>query len=200
DDAVVFAGGGDELPAFPITLRAGLFDINVLARLASPYAHQRVPVVRRGDRDGVNRLVFEQLANVHVLFRPLPSVLFNLAAALLEHGVVHVTDGGDLDVCHLGICADVRLALPVNADHGDSDHSVRTAGVCLDVEAERGRGADGCGILDEISSFHGDSPLVNDCSGNGESRARQVYDNRGQKRHTHDYNNHFWAGRSAQEG
>src|SRR5262245_2227282 len=58
DYAVVFTRGGDELPAFPITMRAGLFDINVLARLAGPDAHQRVPVVRRGDRDGVNRLVF----------------------------------------------------------------------------------------------------------------------------------------------
>src|SRR5262249_3338131 len=119
DDAVVFARGGDELLAFPITMRAGLFDINVLAGLASPDAHQRVPVIRRGDRDGVNRLVFEQLANVNVLFGLLARVLFNLAAALLEHGVVHIADGGDLDVGHLGICADVRLALPVAADHGD---------------------------------------------------------------------------------
>src|SRR5262245_44667150 len=167
DDAVVFTRGVDELPAFPITLRAGFFDINVLARLTGPYAHQRVPVVRRGDRDGVNRLVFEHLTNVHILFGPLACVLFDLAAALLEHGVVHVTDGGDLDIRHLGICADVRLALPVDADHGDTDHSVRTAGVFLDVEAERGGGADGCGILDEIASLHGDSLLVNGCSGNG---------------------------------
>src|SRR5262252_3375182 len=98
DDAVVLTRGGDELLAFPITMRAGLFDINVLARLASPDAHQRVPVIRRGDRDGVNRLVFEQLANVHILFGPLARVLFNLAASLLEHGVVHVADGGDLNV------------------------------------------------------------------------------------------------------
>ncbi len=161
DDAVVFACGGDELLAFPITMRTGLFDINVLARLASPDAHQRVPVIRRCDRDGVNRLVFEQLANVHVLFGPLASVLFNLAAALLEHGVVHVTYGGDLDVCHPGICFDVRIALPVDADHGDTDHAVRAAGVCLDVEAERGRGGGGGGILDEITSLHCDSLLVN---------------------------------------
>src|SRR5262245_7497622 len=40
DDAVVFAGGVDELLAFPITMRAGLFYINVFARLASPDAHQ----------------------------------------------------------------------------------------------------------------------------------------------------------------
>src|SRR5262249_29565317 len=58
DDAVVFARGGVELPAFPMTIRAVLVDIDVLARLAGPAADQRVPVVRRGDRDGVNRLVF----------------------------------------------------------------------------------------------------------------------------------------------
>src|SRR5882672_5829035 len=163
DDAVVFACGGDQLLAFPITMRAGLFDINVLARLASPDPHQRVPVIRRGDRDGVNRLVFEQLANVHVLYGPLARVLFNLAASLLEHGIVHIADGGDLDVGHPGICADVRLALPVAADHGDTDHAVRTAGVCLDVEAERGRSGGGGGILDEIASLHCDSLLVNVC-------------------------------------
>src|SRR5215475_1021285 len=167
DDAVVFACGVDELLAFPITMRTGLFDINVLARLASPDAHQRVPVIRRCDRDGVNRLVFEQLPNVHVLYRLLARALFNLAAALLAHGVVHIADGGDLDVSHLGICADVRLALPVTADHGDTDHAVRTAVVCLDVEAERGRSGGGGGILDEIASFHCDSLLVNVCSGNG---------------------------------
>jgi hypothetical protein len=42
----------------------------------------------------------------------------------------------------------------MGADHGDSDNAIRAAGVCLDVEAERGCSGHSGGILDEIASLH----------------------------------------------
>src|SRR5206468_10567258 len=44
DDAVIFARGAHELPPFPPVVRAGLLDVNVLAGLAAPDGHQRVPM------------------------------------------------------------------------------------------------------------------------------------------------------------
>jgi type VI protein secretion system component VasA len=41
-------------------LRQGFFDVYILARVAGEQSHMRVPVVRRGDDDGINVLVFEE--------------------------------------------------------------------------------------------------------------------------------------------
>ena len=75
DDAVVLAGGLDGDAALVDVVAARLLDVDVLAGLAGPDGHQRVPVVRRGDRDGVDVLVVERLADVlHGLGRCPPCV------------------------------------------------------------------------------------------------------------------------------
>jgi hypothetical protein len=43
---------------------AGLLDIDILAGLHRPDAHQGVPVVRRGDRDDIDVLAVEDTAEV----------------------------------------------------------------------------------------------------------------------------------------
>ena len=58
--------GSDELLTFEDVMRKRLFDVEVLAGLEGPDALDGVLVVRRGDRDGVNILVFEHLADVGV--------------------------------------------------------------------------------------------------------------------------------------
>ena len=63
-DPVVLAGGLDHPPAFADVVADRLLDVDVLARLAGPDRGQGVPVVRRGDRDGVDVLVVEDLAEV----------------------------------------------------------------------------------------------------------------------------------------
>ena len=63
-DAVVLAGGLDGDPALVDVVAARLLDVDVLAGLAGPDGHQGVPVVGRGDGDGVEVLVFEGLADV----------------------------------------------------------------------------------------------------------------------------------------
>ena len=64
DDPVVLAGGLDGDPALVDVVAARLLDVDVLAGLAGPDGHQRVPVVGRGDRDGVEVLVVEHAADV----------------------------------------------------------------------------------------------------------------------------------------
>src|SRR5262249_37654968 len=61
------AGGAssfDNTPALAHVVADGLFDINVLAGLEGPDGRQGVPVVGRGDADGVDGLVLEDLAKV----------------------------------------------------------------------------------------------------------------------------------------
>src|SRR5262249_30352394 len=60
-DAVVLAGRLDGDPALVDVVTARLFDVDILAGLAGPDGHQRMPVIRRGDRDGVEVLVFQGL-------------------------------------------------------------------------------------------------------------------------------------------
>ena len=64
DDPVVLPRGLDHPPAFAHVVADRLLDVHVLAGLAGPDRRQRVPVVRRGDRDRVDRLVVEHPADV----------------------------------------------------------------------------------------------------------------------------------------
>ena len=58
--------GGDELLAFEDIMREGLLDVEVLAGLEGPDTLDGVLVVRGGDGDGVDILVFEHLADVGI--------------------------------------------------------------------------------------------------------------------------------------
>ena len=77
----------DHLAAFGDRQRQRLLAVHVLARLAGVDRHQRVPVVGRGDDDGVDVLAVEQLAVVADTpshFPPACSTLFTAAASRLE--------------------------------------------------------------------------------------------------------------------
>src|ERR1035438_2553034 len=52
--AIVFFRRANELAAFPEVVRAGLLDIDILAGLASPDGHQRMPMIWCGKRDRIN--------------------------------------------------------------------------------------------------------------------------------------------------
>src|SRR5690348_2426528 len=102
---------------FPQVMGAGLFNIDVLARLASPDAHQCVPVVRRGDGDSINGLVVEQLTQVLVAFGSGMAHLFNLRLTLANQRFIRVAQSSDLDVLKAGQLMDVILPAPVQSDH-----------------------------------------------------------------------------------
>src|SRR5262249_1911974 len=63
-DAVELAGRLDDAPALADVVADRLLDVDVLAVLQRPDGRQGVPVVRRGDGDDVDRLVFDDLADV----------------------------------------------------------------------------------------------------------------------------------------
>jgi hypothetical protein len=63
-DLVVMPRRFDEAPAFPDVVAHRFFDVDVLAGLHCPDRGERMPVVRRGDSDGVDFLVVHDAAQV----------------------------------------------------------------------------------------------------------------------------------------
>ena len=110
------------LPAFPDVVRDGLLDVDVLAGLAGPDGVEGVPVVGRGDGDGVDVLVLQQLADVDIRghLDVLGSKILDRA---VQHGLVDVAQGDDP---HSGECLehlDVVTPFPgvAQADHCHPD-------------------------------------------------------------------------------
>ena len=87
-------------------MRDGLLDVDILARLHGPDAGQRMPVVRRGDADGVDVLRLQQLADVLVGLH-LHALLFEFASLLLEQRLVHIAQRHDARVAQFAVALDV---------------------------------------------------------------------------------------------
>ena len=119
-DAVILAGCLDESAAFDDVVAARLLDEDVLARLAGPNGQQRVPMVRRHDGDGVERLVVEHAAEVLDALRRVAGQFLHGRAAGGEQAAVGIDQPGDLDVPHLAVGRDVLLPPAVDAGHGDA--------------------------------------------------------------------------------
>src|SRR5215469_18498571 len=88
--AVVFFDGSDQLLAFEPVMRARFLDVYVLSRLARPNGHERVPVIRCGDRDRIDVLVFEQLTDIEVALRSRASILLNFIKSAIENVFIDV--------------------------------------------------------------------------------------------------------------
>ena len=99
-DAVVLLRRGHELAALEDIMGTRLLAVHVLARLAGPNADERVPVVGRGDGDGVDGFVFEQLADVGEAGGALLAGAFDFVQAHVEDGLIDIAHGGDFDVGH----------------------------------------------------------------------------------------------------
>src|SRR5262249_20763251 len=78
-------------------------------------AHQRVPVVGRGDGDDVDRLVLDDLADVLLVLGRLALGLLDLLHGAADDGLVAVADGGD-DAVEAGVEEPVELFGVVAAD------------------------------------------------------------------------------------
>ena len=145
---VVLAGRGDNLFGLEDIVRARLLDVDILAGAAGVDGHQRVPVVGRGDGDGVDGLVFEQLAVIRVDRGLLLGDLLDVGRRGVQYLLVDIAERHQLDVGLAGDLFDVVFATAAQADGGNPDGVVRAAknsggGGC------RGRGGD-----EKVSSVH----------------------------------------------
>ena len=124
-DAVVLARRGDDLPALPHVVRAGLLHVHVLARLAAPDGLQRVPVVLRADGYRVDGLILEQLAVIRESRRALARELIHVADARAQDVLVHVAERGNFDIRHFAEGRDVIAPAAPQANERDPDRVVR---------------------------------------------------------------------------
>src|SRR5205823_6879476 len=77
-DAAVLLNGLDAAAALADDVAHRLLDVDVLARLHAPDRQERVPVVGRGDRDRVEVLVVQRLADVLHAGRPVAALVPDL--------------------------------------------------------------------------------------------------------------------------
>src|SRR6266567_1409967 len=69
-----------------------------------------MPMIGRGDRDGVNILVLKQLANVDVGFWLWQTQLLDVPEAMVQHVFIHIAQSGNLRSWHTRKPADVIVA------------------------------------------------------------------------------------------
>ena len=127
-DALVFARGGDHQFAFAQVVAAGLLDIDVFAGRAGEDGGGRVPVIGRGNGNGVHVGIIQDAAEVfHALGLSL-LLLGDGSDAFLDSAAVHVADVANLGVGQGQITGDVGHPAAVAADDGDHDLLVRALG------------------------------------------------------------------------
>ena len=123
DDAVFGARGVDHAAAFEHGQRQWLLAVDVFAGLAGVDGGQRVPVVGRGDGDGVDVFAVEDAAVVAVAFAGV-ALVGDLLEDFGEVILVDVADrGGDGAGFHQVV--EVADALPADANVRGDDPLVR---------------------------------------------------------------------------
>ena len=119
------ARGGDHGAPFVNGLGQRLFDIDILPRLAGQDGRQRMPVIRRGDDDGVEVFAFEDATEI--LLR---------CGCLAAFAGANLHAGGEVLVVHDRRPRGTRLrdyrgriagpgTLPAAADEADADLVIR---------------------------------------------------------------------------
>ena len=114
--------GGDHLLAFPNVVADRLLDVDIFAVLHGPDGSQRMPVVRHGDADAIDVLVFECFANVLIVFR-LAAFLFvgHRFAGMLADVDIGVADGDDFSVQLIVALEAIEVRLPAIVHTANQD-------------------------------------------------------------------------------
>ena len=136
DDAVVLARGVDELAAFPDFVRNRFLHIDILAGLDGPDGRERMPVVRRGDSDGIDIRVLQKFADVLVARHFLTAGIC-LVDFSIEDGAVDIAKRNEANALDIAEAGKVVLSASTKADDGDADIVVRAANAGV-WEAELG--------------------------------------------------------------
>ena len=100
---------------------AGLLHVDILARLHRPDGHQGVPVVGRGNRDGVDILAVQEAADILHVGRWVQRLLETIRAEPHVGGRIDIADRHQFDIRIGEPFADMRRPLPVHSDRGNAD-------------------------------------------------------------------------------
>ena len=117
NDTLVRFGGVDHREAFLDRAAGGLLGVHVFAGLAGVNHHDRVPVIRGGDNDGVDVLAFEDLSIV-LVGEGISTDDLRVAGDVVG---IDVAERADLDARHVVEAADVIAATAAGANIGDDD-------------------------------------------------------------------------------
>lgn len=98
------------------------FEVDVLSGLQRPDRGERVPVVRRRDRDRIDVARREELANVLVC---LDVAAIDGRLDGVEYGGIGIADGDDSHARNLRETTEMILPSAVQADDGDAEITVR---------------------------------------------------------------------------
>ncbi len=127
-DTLVLIGGFDDFAAFHKVVRAGLLYVHILARLASPDGRQRVPVVGRGNADGVNGLVVEYLTEILLRLYLLARLFLVLSGAFFQNDLIGVAERSQLHVAQPRKALNVVLTPAIYAQHSYAHAVISTKG------------------------------------------------------------------------
>ena len=155
-DAVVLLRGGHHRATLGNRLGQGLFDIDILARLAGHHGGDRMPVIRRGDEDDINVLPIQHAAEILYRIGLFPSGRRTNLQTLRGHGFIHV---GDNHTVHFRIAEEtlqVAAAHAAGTDEPKADFVVGAGFARADRTDERpgegGRANGECGVADELTT------------------------------------------------
>mgnify|MGYP007064294619 CR=1 FL=1 len=94
---------------------------------------QRMPVIRRRQRDGVDLLVVQQAAKIGFCLRPVAGYFFKFFNGVRKQPLIDVADFGDFDIGYF-IQVDQMAAAAIDrttaadADDGDANEIGRASG------------------------------------------------------------------------
>ena len=118
--------------------RAGLFAVDVLARLRGQDRQEGVPAVARGDQDGVNVLAFPEIIHVRVHLAVVgPVVLVDLRLDGFAPLVAGIADRTELHVVLSQEGLEIALSAPADPETGDVYPVARRNGTSQTKNASR---------------------------------------------------------------
>src|SRR5262245_38630561 len=124
-NALVLAGGLDDLATLPDIVADGLLDIHVLAILHRPDGAESMPVIWRGDGNDVDRLVGDHFADVLLELGGLPLAFLEGLHRLANDAFVAITNRDDLAAVLFIEAADMAHAAAIHTDDGNAHLFIR---------------------------------------------------------------------------
>src|SRR4051794_33115051 len=140
-DHLILLNGPDQLPAFPPIVRTRLLEVHVLPSLRRPDAHERMPVVRGRNRNGIEVFVFEQLAKIDFRLGLWKSHAFGIGEPFPEDIFINITEAGNFNTRDAFIPLDMIPSATAHPHDGQTNPVVRSH----DLSRGSGRGETGSG-------------------------------------------------------